>query len=88
MDACNAWQLVFEAKQALNLPAAASFKHCSPAGAAVGIPLTRSEEQAYEISNPGDLSPTALGKLHEDPTFDQNNSDLDVLRSVCACEER
>jgi phosphoribosylaminoimidazolecarboxamide formyltransferase/IMP cyclohydrolase len=41
LDACNAWQLVFELKQALNLPAAASFKHCSPAGAAVGVPLTR-----------------------------------------------
>jgi phosphoribosylaminoimidazolecarboxamide formyltransferase/IMP cyclohydrolase len=40
LDACNAWQLVLELKQALNLPAAASFKHCSPAGAAVGVPLT------------------------------------------------
>lgn len=32
LDACNAWQLVWELKQALGLPAAASFKHCSPAG--------------------------------------------------------
>jgi phosphoribosylaminoimidazolecarboxamide formyltransferase / IMP cyclohydrolase len=40
LDACNAWQLVFELKQALGLPAAASFKHCSPAGAAVGHPLS------------------------------------------------
>lgn len=60
LDACNAWQLVFEVKQALGLPAAASFKHCSPAGAAVGIPLTTSEAAAYEIVNSGALSPTAL----------------------------
>ena len=40
LDALNAWQLVSELKQALGLPAAASFKHCSPAGAAVGTPLT------------------------------------------------
>lgn len=40
LDACNAWQLVFELKQALDLPAAASFKHCSPAGAALGVALS------------------------------------------------
>ena len=40
LDACNAWQLVFELNQALGLPAAASFKHCSPAGAALGVALT------------------------------------------------
>lgn len=42
-DALNAWQLVQELKSALNLPAAASFKHVSPAGAAVGVPLTPEE---------------------------------------------
>jgi len=40
LDALNSWQLVRELKQALSLPAAASFKHVSPAGAAVGIPLS------------------------------------------------
>jgi phosphoribosylaminoimidazolecarboxamide formyltransferase/IMP cyclohydrolase len=60
LDACNAWQLVFELKQALGLPAAASFKHCSPAGAAVGTPLTAVEAAAYEIADPSVLSPTAL----------------------------
>jgi phosphoribosylaminoimidazolecarboxamide formyltransferase/IMP cyclohydrolase len=60
LDACNAWQLVFELKQALGLPAAASFKHCSPAGAAVGTPLTAIEAAAYEIADPSVLSPTAL----------------------------
>ena len=46
--------------QALGLPAAASFKHCSPAGAAVGVPLTAQEAQAYEVTAPNDLSLTAL----------------------------
>jgi len=60
LDACNAWQLVLELKRALNLPAAASFKHCSPAGAAVGTPLTAIEASAYEIADPSVLTPTAL----------------------------
>lgn len=60
LDACNAWQLVFEVRQALGLPAAASFKHCSPAGAAVGIPLTPTEAAAYEIADSNSLTPTAL----------------------------
>jgi len=60
LDACLAWQLVFELKQALHLPAAASFKHCSPAGAAVSVPLTAAEALAYEITDPSKLSPMAL----------------------------
>jgi phosphoribosylaminoimidazolecarboxamide formyltransferase / IMP cyclohydrolase len=63
LDACNAWQLVAELKQALGLPAAASFKHCSPAGAAVGIPLTPSEAAAYEIQDASSLSPTSLAYI-------------------------
>jgi len=58
LDACFAWQLVLELKQALGLPASASFKHCSPAGAAVGVPLTAEEAAAYEIADPSSLSPT------------------------------
>lgn len=42
-DALNAWQLVRELRQALGLPAATSFKHVSPAGAAIGLPLTEEE---------------------------------------------
>jgi phosphoribosylaminoimidazolecarboxamide formyltransferase/IMP cyclohydrolase len=49
LDACNAWQLVAELRRALDLPAAASFKHCSPAGAAVAVPLSVSEAAAYEV---------------------------------------
>lgn len=60
LDACNAWQLVVDLKQALGLPAAASFKHCSPAGAALGVPLTEAEAAAYEIADPSSLSLTAL----------------------------
>ncbi|XP_074857520.1 bifunctional purine biosynthesis protein ATIC isoform X3 [Carettochelys insculpta] len=48
-DALNAWQLVKELKQALDMPAAASFKHVSPAGAAVGLPLTLEEAQVCMV---------------------------------------
>src|SRR4030043_1216342 len=47
LDALNSWQLVKELKQVLKLPAAASFKHVSPAGAAVGIPLSDALKNAY-----------------------------------------
>ena len=58
MDALNSWQLVRELRQALALPAAASFKHVSPAGAAVGIPLDEVMREALYV--PGtDLSPLA-----------------------------
>ena len=60
LDAMNAWGLVRELRQALSMPAAASFKHCSPAGAAVGCPLTSNEASAYEITDPSSLTPTAL----------------------------
>lgn len=49
LDAFNAWQLVKELREQVNLPAAASFKHVSPAGAAVAVPLTESEAKSYEI---------------------------------------
>lgn len=59
LDALNAWQLVSEVRQALNMPAAASFKHVSPAGAAVAVPLDPELALAYEV-NPEKLSPAAL----------------------------
>lgn len=58
MDALNSWQLVSELKQSTGLPAAASFKHVSPAGAAVGIPLSDSLKRALFVSSE-DLSPLA-----------------------------
>jgi phosphoribosylaminoimidazolecarboxamide formyltransferase/IMP cyclohydrolase len=51
LDALNSWQLVKELKQALKMPAAASFKHVSPAGAAVGIPLTGALKKAYFVDD-------------------------------------
>ncbi|KAM6461977.1 bifunctional purine biosynthesis protein ATIC isoform 1-T1 [Liasis olivaceus] len=54
-DALNAWQLVRELKQALGIPAATSFKHVSPAGAAVGVPLTKEEAEVCMVH---DLYPT------------------------------
>lgn len=49
LDATNAWQLVRELRRALDLPAAASFKHCSPAGAALAVELTEDLARAYEV---------------------------------------
>ena len=58
MDAFNSWQLVRELKEATGLPAAASFKHVSPAGAAVGTPLSEVERKIY-FAEGMDLSPIA-----------------------------
>ena len=49
LDALNSWQLVKELKQALDLPAAASFKHVSPSGAAIGLPLSDNLKKAYKV---------------------------------------
>ena len=51
LDAFNGWQLVKELKKATGLPAATSFKHVSPAGAAVGLPLSEVEKQIYWVSD-------------------------------------
>ena len=59
LDAFNGWQLVRELKKAIGLPAATSFKHVSPAGAAVGLPLTDVEKKIYWVDDMGDLSPLA-----------------------------
>ena len=59
LDAFNGWQLVSELKKATGLPAAASFKHVSPAGAAVGLPLTDTLARIYWVDDLGELSPLA-----------------------------
>ena len=59
MDAFNGWQLVKELKQATGLPAATSFKHVSPAGAAVGLPLDDTLAKIYWVDDLGELSPLA-----------------------------
>lgn len=59
LDAFNGWQLVKELKKATGVPAATSFKHVSPAGAAVGIPLSSVEKKIYWVEEYGDLTPLA-----------------------------
>ena len=62
MDALNSWQLVKALKQATGLPAAASFKHVSPAGAALGLPLSDVERSSY-FAPEGELSPIACAYI-------------------------
>ena len=60
LDAFNSWQLVKELKQATGLPSATSFKHVSPAGAAVGLPLSDTLKKVYFVNDlPIELSPLA-----------------------------
>ncbi len=59
LDAFNGWQLVRELKKATGLPAATSFKHVSPAGAAVGLPLSDTLAKIYWVDDLGELSPLA-----------------------------
>ena len=59
LDAFNGWQLVSELKKATGLPAATSFKHVSPAGAAVGLPLSDTLAKIYGVDDLGELSPLA-----------------------------
>ncbi len=59
LDAFNGWQLVRELKKATGMPAATSFKHVSPAGAAVGQPLSEIESKIYWVDDLGELSPLA-----------------------------
>ena len=59
LDAFNGWQLVKELKEATGLPAATSFKHVSPAGAAVGLPMSDTLKKIYWVDDLGELSPLA-----------------------------
>ena len=59
LDAFNGWQLVSELKKATGFPAATSFKHVSPAGAAVGLPLSDTLAKIYWVDDLGELSPLA-----------------------------
>ena len=59
LDAFNGFQLVRELKKATGLPAATSFKHVSPAGAAVGLPLSETLAKIYWVDDMGELSPLA-----------------------------
>ncbi len=63
MDALNSWQLVRELKEATGLPAAASFKHVSPAGAAVGLPLSETDKAIYFVDEQAALTPIACAYI-------------------------
>ena len=63
MDAFNSWQLVKELKAATGLPAAASFKHVSPAGAAVGLPLSEADRKIYFVEPDAELTPIACAYI-------------------------
>ncbi len=62
-DAMNSWQLVKELKEATGLPCAASFKHVSPAGAAVGLPLTDVERAVYFVDKDAEVTPLAAAYI-------------------------
>ncbi|KAL8644823.1 MAG: hypothetical protein Q9210_007054, partial [Variospora velana] len=64
LDVLNAWPLVKELKQALGLPAAASFKHVSPAGAAVGLPMTEEEREVCMVNDIEGLSESGLAQAY------------------------
>ena len=63
LDALNSWQLARELKQAAGLPSAASFKHVSPAGAAVGLPLSETDRKLYFVEPEAELSPIACAYI-------------------------
>ena len=63
LDAFNSWQLVKELKAATGLPSAASFKHVSPAGAAVGLPLSDVDKKIYFVDEDAELSPIACAYI-------------------------
>ncbi len=62
-DAMNSWQLVKELREATGLPCAASFKHVSPAGAAVGVPLTDVEKAVYFVDKDAEITPLAAAYI-------------------------
>ncbi|KAL2366758.1 bifunctional phosphoribosylaminoimidazolecarboxamide formyltransferase/IMP cyclohydrolase [Blastomyces dermatitidis] len=64
LDALNAWPLVKELKQALGYPAAASFKHVSPAGAAIGVPLNEKEKKVYMVDDIAGIDESGLAQAY------------------------
>ncbi|KAI1006011.1 Bifunctional purine biosynthesis protein [Podosphaera aphanis] len=64
LDALNGWPLVKELKSALSLPAAASFKHVSPAGAAIGVPLTQDERKVYMVDDINGIEDSLIAQAY------------------------
>jgi hypothetical protein len=80
LDALNAWQLVLELRAALQLPAAASFKHVSPAGAAVSVPLSDELREVYEV---GASELTPLATVGRERACAQRASGSDASAPAC-----
>ena len=84
LDAFNSWQLVKELKAATGLPAAASFKHVSPAGAAIGRPLSDTLKKIYFVDDLGELSPLACAYARARGTDRMSSfGDWIALSDVC-----
>lgn len=90
LDAFNGWQLVKELKAATNLPAATSFKHVSPAGAAVGLPLDETLSRIYWVDDLGELTPLASAYARARGADRMSSfGDFIALSDVCdACTAR
>ena len=90
LDALNGWQLVKELKEATGLPAAASFKHVSPAGAAVGLPLSDVLKKIYWVDDLGELTPLASAYARARGADRMSSfGDFIALSDVCdACTAR
>ena len=82
LDAFNGWQLVKELKEATGLPAATSFKHVSPAGAAVGLPLDDTLAKIYWVDDLGELSPLACAYARA------RGADVDINCIVTVCTSK
>ena len=84
LDAFNGWQLVRELKAATGLPAATSFKHVSPAGAAVGLPLDETLRKIYWVDDMGELSPLACAYARARGADRMSSfGDFNALSDVC-----
>ena len=85
-DAMNSWQLVKELREATGLPCAASFKHVSPAGAAVGVPLTDVERAVYFVDKDAEITPLAAAYIRArgaDRLCSYGDGDWAALSDIC-----
>ncbi|MDY4533899.1 MAG: phosphoribosylaminoimidazolecarboxamide formyltransferase [Tractidigestivibacter sp.] len=87
LDALNSWQLVRELREATGMPAAASFKHVSPAGAAVGTPLSEEDKKTFFVDDEGELTPIACAYIRARGA-DRMSSFGDWAALSDTCDER
>jgi phosphoribosylaminoimidazolecarboxamide formyltransferase/IMP cyclohydrolase len=80
LDALNSWALVKELSAALDLPAATSFKHVSPAGAAVGLPLDERAAKVFGVEDIKDMSPLACAYARARGKFQPLSSHIKLIK--------